>query len=59
MKLERLFKTINLLELGSLVDQYQDRHRGRRSLQPNKQLIRMMKLLTLGIVPSHLENHLN
>lgn len=59
MKLERLFKTINLLELGSLVDQYQDRRRGRRSLQPNKQLIRMMKLLTLGIVPSHLESHLN
>lgn len=59
MKLERLYRTINLLELGSLVDQYQDRRRGRRSLQPNKQLIRMMKLLTLGIVPSHLESHLN
>jgi hypothetical protein len=59
VKLERLYKTINLLELGSLVDQYQGRRRGRRSLQLNKQLIRMMKLLTLGIVPSHLENHLN
>jgi len=57
VKLERLFKTINLLELGSLVDQFQGRRRGRRSLQPNKQLIRMMKLLTLGIVPSHLESH--